>query len=304
MPAYYIIQLGENIAMLKFFRFGTMLMLFLSVMMAVLSSGCDSPVEKRTVDLAAWNVRLFSDKSRDRTEVKRIAEVLIDYDVVALVELRDEQVLKRTVRQLGMMGRQYEYLISSPVGRLMKERFAFLYDPRFVAVVGPVQAFDDDADGVDDFIRDPYVATFRAGSFDFTAIVVRVIWGKKEERQREIQKLADLYRRVQHSDANENDVILLGDFNRNPDDSRAFTPLQSIPSMTNLFNLPLTSHIEDTSLYDNIFFQKGHAAEYTGECGIDKFDETDWGNKNQAASQAVSDRRPVWARFWMHIDDD
>ena len=278
--------------------------MLLSAMMTVLSSGCERRVEKRTVDLAAWNVRLFSDKSRDSAEVKRIAEVLINYDVVALVELRDEQVLKRTVRQLEAMGRGYEYLISPPVGRHMKERFGFLYDPSSVTVVAPGQVFDDGADGNDDFIRDPYFATFRAGSFDFTAIAVRVIWGKVEERQREIQNLAELYLNLQHADANENDVILLGDFNHNPDDGRAFAPLQSIPSMIYLFDLPLTSHVEDASLHDNIFFQSGHTAEYTGECGIDKFDETDWANKDRAASQAVSDRRPVWARFWMHLDDD
>ena len=108
----------------------------------------------------------------------------------------------------------------------------------------------------------------------------------------------------QHSDANENDVILLGDFNRNPDDIRAFARLESIPSMINLFDLPLTSDIEDKSLYDNIFFQRGHTVEYTGECGIDKFDVTEWGNKDKGASQAVSDRRPVWARFSMQLDDD
>ena len=289
--------------MLNFFRSGSKYVL-LSVVTAVLSLGCEQQVEKRTIDIAAWNVRLFSDRSRDSTEIQRIAQVLIDYDVVGLVELRDEEVLKRTVAQLESMGRRYEYLISPPVGRHMKERFAFLYDPRFVSAVTAGQVFDDDKNGRDDFIRDPYFATFRAGSFDFTAILVRAVWGKVEERQREIQGLADVYRRIQHSDANENDVILLGDFNRNPDDSRAFARLESIPSMINLFDLPLTSDIEDKSLYDNIFFQRGHTVEYTGECGIDKFDVTDWANKDKAASQAVSDRRPVWARFSMQLDDD
>ena len=289
--------------MLNFFRSGSKYVL-LSVVTAVLSLGCEQRIEKRTIDFAAWNVRLFSDRSRDSTEIRRIAEVLIDYDIVGLVELRDEKVLKRTVTQLESMGRRYEYLISPPVGRHMKERFAFLYDPRFVSAVTAGQVFDDDKNGRDDFIRDPYFATFRAGSFDFTAILVRAVWGKVEERQREIQGLADVYRNVQHSDANENDVILLGDFNRNPDDSRAFARLESIPSMINLFDLPLTSDIEDKSLYDNIFFQRGHTLEYTGECGIDKFDVTDWANIDKAASQAVSDRRPVWARFSMHVDDD
>ena len=241
--------------MLNFFRSGSKYVL-ISVVTAVLSLGCEQRIEKRTIDIAAWNVRLFSDRSRDSTEIRRIAEVLIDYDVVGLVELRDEQVLERTVTQLESMGRRYEYLISPPVGRHMKERFAFLYDPRFVSAVTAGQVFDDDKNGRDDFIRDPYFATFRAGSFDFTAILVRAVWGKVEERQREIQGLADVYRRVQHSDANENDVILLGDFNRNPDDSRAFARLESISSMINLFDLPFTSDIEDKSLYDNIFFQR------------------------------------------------
>ena len=290
--------------MLKNFQLGWMCVVLLSTMTAVISLGCEKRVEKHTVDLAAWNVRVFSDKSRDSTEVKRIADVLIDYDFSALVELRDEQVLKRTVMQLEAMGRKYEYQISPPVGRHMKERFAFLYDPLFVTAAAPGQLYDDSADGEDDFIRDPYFATFRAGSFDFTAIVVRVVWGKVEERQREIQHIADVYRQVQHADANENDIILLGDFNRNPDDSRAFARLESIPSMIRLFDLPLASHIENASLYDNIFFQSGHTSEYTGECGIDKFDETDWANKDGAASQAVSDRRPVWGRFSMNLDDD
>ncbi len=290
--------------MLKFFRCGWIHIILLGATMAVSSLGCEKQVEKHTVDVAAWNIRVFSDKSRDAADVKLIADVLIGYDIAALVELRDEQVLKRTVTQLEEMGRRYEYLISPAVGRHMTERFAFLYDPQFVTVSAPGQLYDDGADGEEDFIRDPYFATFRAGSFDFTAIVVRVVWGKVEERQREIQSLADVYRQVQHADANENDVILLGDFNRNPDDSRAFARLESIPSMINLFDLPLTSHIEDTSLFDNIFFQSGHTSEYTGECGIDKFDEKDWANKDLAASQAVSDRRPVWARFSMNIDDD
>ena len=37
---------------------------------------------------------------------------------------------------------------------------------------------------------------FALAAFDFTAILVRAVWGKVEERQREIQGLADVYRRV------------------------------------------------------------------------------------------------------------
>ena len=71
----------------------------------------------------------------------------------------------------------------------------------------------------------------------------------------------------------------------------------TIPSMTRLFEFPQKSHIRDSSLYDNIFFQADYVTEYLGRSGIDKFDETDFGNDDKAANLAVSDHRPVWAVF-------
>ena len=43
--------------------------------------------------LAAWNIRIFSNGSRNNDELHHIAKVLIDYDFIAIVELRDEVVL-------------------------------------------------------------------------------------------------------------------------------------------------------------------------------------------------------------------
>ena len=113
-----------------------------------------------------------------------------------------------------------------------------------------------------------------------------------------------MYQAVQAADDAEQDVILLGDFNRNPDDQLAYRRLLSIPSMRHLFRLPQKSHIKDTSLYDNIFFQTNHVTEYTGDSGIERFDETHFGNDDAAASLAVSDHRPVWGRFRIDVDDD
>ncbi len=71
-----------------------------------------------------------------------------------------------------------------------------------------------------------------------------------------------------------------------------------------LFSNPKKSHIKDTSLYDNIWLQSDHVGEYTGVSGIDRFDETDFGNDDDAANLAVSDHRPVWAEFETSADDD
>lgn len=264
--------------------------------------------KKPELKLAGWNIRILSDGSRNDAELHEIARTLIDYDFIAISELRDEKVLQRIQRILSESGAEYGYLISEPVGREgspHKERYAFLYYKGLVSVVKAGELYPDAADGKDDFTRDPYWATFRAGRFDFSVIVVHVIWGKNVgARKAEVKALGDVYRYVQAANGAEDDILLVGDFNRNPTDAEAYSSIMSIPSMTRLFEFPQKSHIRDTSLYDNILFQENHVREYLNRSGIDKFDETDFGNDDKAANLAVSDHRPVWAVFSISADDD
>lgn len=264
--------------------------------------GITGQVSRRSeLKLAAWNIRIFSDNSRDDTELQKIAQTLIDYDFIAISELRDEKVLKRVQRILSESGAEYGYLMSDPVGRAgspYRERYAFLYYKGLVSVVKDGELYPDAVDGEDDFVRDPYWATFRAGKFDFSVIAVHVVWGDTAAgRRAEIMELAEVYQYVQEANGAEDDVLLVGDFNREPDDTIAYGNLMALPSMIQLFQLPQKSHIRDSSLYDNIFFQSDHVTEYLGNSGIDKFDETDFGNDDRAANLAVSDHRPVWAVF-------
>lgn len=258
--------------------------------------------------LAAWNIRSLSDRSRNDNELHKIAQVLIDYDLIAIIEVRDEKVLKRVQQILSASGAEYGYLMSDPVGQAgspYKERYAFLYYKGLVRVVKDGELYPDAADGVDDFVRDPYWATFRAGRFDFSVIASHVVWGDSVAKRRaEVMALAEVYRYVQKANGAEDDILLVGDFNREPSDTVAYRTLMAIPSMTYLFRLPQKSHIRDSSLYDNIFFQTDAVTEYLGHSGIDRFDETDFGNDDKAANLAVSDHRPVWAVFSLKVDDD
>lgn len=251
--------------------------------------------------LATWNIRILSDNSRDDAELQKIAQTLMDYDFVAISELRDEKVLKRLQKILSESGAEYGYLMSEPVGQSgssYRERYAFLYYKGLVSVVKDGELYPDAADGEDDFVRNPYWATFRAGKFDFSVIAVHVVWGDRvADRRAEVMELAEVYEYVQKANGAEDDVLLVGDFNRDPSDTIAYSNLMALPSMTQLFQLPQKSHIRDSSLYDNIFFQTDYVTEYLGSSGIDKFDEMDFANDDQAANLAVSDHRPVWAVF-------
>ena len=291
--------------MLRKYHFSVLLLLLLIVSVGVGDAQdiAEQALNQRSeLKLAAWNIRNLSHGNRTDAELRKIVKILIDYDFIAISELLDEKVLKRIQRFLSESGAEYDYQISDPVGHEdedRRERYAFLYYKGLVNVIRDGELYPDAADGnPNDFVRDPYWATFRAGEFDFSVIVVHVDWDDAVAVKRaEIMKLAAVYQHVQEANGDEDDVLLVGDFNRNPDDEEAYGELLKLPSMTHLFRLPQKSHIKDSSLYDNIFFQKDYVTEYAGRSGIDKFDETDFGNDDDAASRAVSDHRPVWAVF-------
>ena len=75
-------------------------------------------------------------------------------------------------------------------------------------------------------MRDPYWATFRAGEFDFSVIAVHVIWGDTVgPRKAEVRALADVYQVCPGArTVTEDDVLLVGDFNRNPTDTEVLPP--------------------------------------------------------------------------------
>jgi endonuclease/exonuclease/phosphatase family metal-dependent hydrolase len=176
-----------------------------------------APVPPGQIRLASFNIRIYSTGSRDDTELGLIADRLQQFDLVAIQELRDEEVVQRTLSILEARGHVYHAMVSPPVGRGVKERYAFLWRPEKVAPVDSGTVYSDPDDV---FIREPFYASFRAGSFDFTLITIHVIFGDGvADRRAENMLLDDVYRAVQGADPNEQDVILLGDFNLPPSDS-------------------------------------------------------------------------------------
>ena len=115
----------EGSFMLKMKRKTLFYTLFLPILLLTLSSieiraeGHEDVgiSEQSDLRLAAWNIRIMSNKSRTDAELMKIARTLADYDFIAIVELRDEAVLKRTQRILSQMGTAYDYQFSPAVGR-------------------------------------------------------------------------------------------------------------------------------------------------------------------------------------------
>lgn len=248
--------------------------------------------------IASFNIRIFSDRSRDDEELKQICGLLKEYDFIAIQEARDIDVLDRAVRMLfSEFGLMYEYVASDGVGRgSHKELYVFLFRKEAVQYMDVGAVIPDP---VDYFIREPYYALFKAGNFDFYAINIHLIYGdKKSDRLQEARLLDDVYRHVQSLDS-ENDVLLMGDFNLGPEDDY-LSELRGIENMLYANNEPST--IADR-LYDNIWFQSSYTQEFI-DSGVYKFDEDLYDDDDRKASLAVSDHRPLWARFDSSRDDD
>ena len=76
------------------------------------------------------------------------------------------EVVDRVLAVLAERGLDYEAIVSEPVGRSRTERYAFMWRPVVVQILGDIRIYPDPDDG---FIREPAVADFQAGTFDFAA---------------------------------------------------------------------------------------------------------------------------------------
>ncbi|KAA3618259.1 MAG: hypothetical protein D8M58_21785 [Calditrichaeota bacterium] len=254
---------------------------------------------QNTITIASFNIRIFSDNSRDDTELKLICDQLKDYDFIAIQELRDERVIDRAIEMLDeSFNLEYSKILSPAVGNTQKEIYAFLYRSDKIDYLDFANVYSDPSN---DFIREPFYASFISGNFDFTVITMHSIFGhSKEERRKEARLLDEVYAFVQNENGVEQDVILCGDFNLKASDA-AFDDLRNIYSMQELISGGTT--IKESE-YDNIWINNSFTREFEGTTGIDKFDETDFGNDDKKASLQVSDHRPIWAKFTITDPDD
>lgn len=175
-----------------------------------------------TINVAIWNIREFGKVHRTEAAIHLIAEILGQFDLVALVELRNDLTdLGRTVPILGpSWDIVYSDWIDDAGGN--KERTAFLYDRRAVTFNGLAAEVDPPRGkkgteylATQSFWRAPYMCSFRAGNFDFIAIATHARWGDSiKGRQAELQLLADwINTRFKDKYVEDHDLIVMGDFN-------------------------------------------------------------------------------------------
>ena len=175
-----------------------------------------------TLNIATWNIREFGRKPRLTPSLHYIAEIIGQFDLVALVELRDD--VNDLGRVLGYLGPYWRVIYSDYLrdGGGNHERIAYVYDERACEFTGLAshalpRRNKQGAEYVNatGWWRNPYMASFRAGSFDFVVVCVHIRWGDNATSR--LPELALLARWVQERRGDPNftdsDLIVVGDFN-------------------------------------------------------------------------------------------
>lgn len=283
-----------------------------------------------TINVAVWNIREFGKVRRTEAAIHYIAEILGQFDLVALVELRND--LTDLGRVLPILGTSWDVVysdwIDDPGGN--KERTAFLFDRRAVIFNGLAAEVDaprskDKSEylATQSFWRAPYMCSFRAGNFDFIAIATHTRWGDSiEGRQAELQMLADwIDHRFKDKFVEDHDLIVMGDFNVPKMGDKLFKALTSrglqVPDA--LLNLKAGdqviggSNLLKNARFDQILHLPTLAKRFSNEGGTLDFYGSDAniktlfpnkGYTREKFSFQLSDHFPLWVQINIDIDNE
>ena len=95
------------------------------------------------IKLTSWNIRILSNDSWDDFEQQKIATIIDRYDIFAVQEVRDSDVINRL---LNILPDDWDAIISNKTGRGVKEQYTVFYDSNIIQPLGTSYLFSDSDD--------------------------------------------------------------------------------------------------------------------------------------------------------------
>lgn len=278
----------------------------------------------KTLKIATWNIREFGNPARPRLKksLYYIAEIMSWFDLIAVVELRDN--VHEIAEVLRLMGPTWDIIYSDFIedhgGN--HERIGYIYDTRACQFTGLAGNANEPRKkkGVEylpeeSWWRKPFMASFRAGNFDFIALTTHVRWGKTEKnRTSELAMLANyVYARTIADTAIDRDIIVMGDFNIPKLDS----PLYRAVAKRGL-RMPASlagvtgSNLARNKRYDQILHNPVYTKSFTKKGGVLDFIGKGWGELypeakspfDQDYTYQLSDHLPLWVMVQTDTDSE
>ncbi|MBC8356702.1 MAG: endonuclease/exonuclease/phosphatase family protein [Planctomycetes bacterium] len=249
-----------------------------------------------TIKIASFNIQVFGQSKLSKPKAMEIlARVIRQFDIVAIQEIRsrDQDVLPRFIEIINSAGRSYDFVIGPRIGDTSsKEQYAFIFDRQTIEVDRTFLYTINDIDNL--LHREPLVGWFRTRgpkpdeAFTFTLVNVHT---DPDIVATEMSVMDDVYRVVRDDKRNEDDVIILGDFNA---DHAHLGELGQVPGISwAIAGIP--TNVRRTKQYDNLVFHSQATREFVGRSGVVDF-MRDYNLSTEEALE-VSDHLPVWAEF-------
>ena len=260
-----------------------------------------------TIRIAAFNIQVFGRAKRQKDRVMDVlADIAREFDVVLVQEIRDssEQTAPYYLEKINEKpGSPYDYVRSPRLGRTTsKEAYAYFYNTGTVEfIVGSDYAYDDTDDI---FEREPYVASFRSGGFDFTLVGVHI---KPDDAHDEIGNLTLVVLSVLEENPDEGDVLILGDLNADGnyfEEDETSNPLRD-PEFHWTVSNEMDTMTKTNWTYDRMIMMTAtYSHEYVqGSTDVFYFDQ-EYEMSDEELVWDVSDHYPVYAEFDTTLVDD
>jgi len=254
-----------------------------------------------TIKIASFNIQVFGDKKLSDSRVAyTLARVVQQFDVVAIQEIRtqNDRHMQDFVSLINSTGAHYDYVVGPRLGNSKStEQYAYVFNTDKVMIDRVSVYTVGDPDNL--LHREPLVASFSTKlepsvAFTFTLVNVHTDPDAPVLKQ-ELEALAEVYRVVRRAGGNEDDVIMLGDFNAS-DQEMGQTRLAMIPDLKPLVRgSGIFSNTRQNKLYDNLLIHTPSTTEYMGRSGVLNYAQPL--NMTLAQAETVSDHFPVWAEF-------
>jgi hypothetical protein len=255
---------------------------------------------KPTIRIATLNLDGMDDSRLANPKVSEgLVRILSRFDVVALqnISTTNGGVLMRLKDLINATGRSYDFAaipardeVKGPSAKAVAN--AFLFDATTVEVDHSTLYSVEAPPGT--FHVPPLVAEFRvrapplkeAFTFALVSVLVDPPGGPQD-----MSILADVFHAVVKNGRGEDDIIMLGDFEADPEH---FDRLGNVPGlMAAITDAPTT--LRGTRLADNILFDRRATVEYTSRSGVlDMVRELDL---TPQEALEISSHLPVWAEF-------
>lgn len=253
--------------------------------------------EGESIRIATFNIQVFGEAKIAKPEiVDKLARICGAFDVVAIQELRSKNgeavVQQLTAAIKAISGRSMAYVISERLGdTVSKEQYVFLYDEASIQCDVQQAYTVQDPDRL--MHRPPFVALFRArkpNPQDAFTFILANVHTDPDHAVAETDAMQLVLEAILHDGRNEDDVILLGDFNTS---NKKLGRLGQVKGIVDVLRDEPTNTLGDKQ-YDHILFLQSATREFL-RGGV--FDTVREFNLSLEKAKEISDHLPVWAEF-------